>query len=106
MPIIFNDRKTVGLELDILIPNINLAFELNGIIHYYPIYGDKKYNSTIINDQKKSDSCKDKNIDLKIIDLSKWGNFSEKKAEVILNDIEKIIDEYTNIFRDRAYKTM
>ncbi len=35
----FNDRKTVGLELDIYFPDLRLAFELNGIFHYEPIYG-------------------------------------------------------------------
>ena len=38
--ILFNDKATIGSELDILIPEIKIAFEINGIIHYEPIYGE------------------------------------------------------------------
>jgi hypothetical protein len=39
---IFNDRVTFGKELDIYIPSLNLAFEINGPFHYFPIFGEKQ----------------------------------------------------------------
>ena len=38
----FNRKDTINSELDIYIPSLKLAFELNGIFHYEPIYGDNK----------------------------------------------------------------
>jgi hypothetical protein len=38
----FNKKTVIGSELDIYIPSLNLAFELNGIFHYEPIYGINK----------------------------------------------------------------
>ncbi len=35
----FNRKDTIGSELDIYIPTLKLAFELNGIFHYEPIFG-------------------------------------------------------------------
>ena len=49
----FNRKDTINSELDIYIPVLNLAFELNGIFHYEPIYGEKKLNKIKNNDNRK-----------------------------------------------------
>lgn len=38
----FNGKDTINSELDIYLPKLSLAFELNGIYHYEPIHGPKK----------------------------------------------------------------
>lgn len=51
----FNRKDTIGSELDIYIPSLSLAFELNGIFHYEPIFGSKnstRFNQTIFLNQK------------------------------------------------------
>ena len=35
----FNKKDAINSELDIYIPSLNLAFELNGIYHYEPVHG-------------------------------------------------------------------
>jgi len=37
----FNEKEHINSELDIFIPSMFLAFELNGIFHYEPIFGKK-----------------------------------------------------------------
>jgi len=53
----FNRKDSINSELDIYIPEINLAFELNGIFHYEPIYGEEKLKQTKKNDQRKFQAC-------------------------------------------------
>jgi endogenous inhibitor of DNA gyrase (YacG/DUF329 family) len=48
----FNDVTMIGSELDIYIPSLNLAFELNGILHYEPIYGPDKLKYIKNNDDR------------------------------------------------------
>ena len=39
--------EAINSELDVYVPSLNLAFELNGIFHYEPIYGEKKLNQIL-----------------------------------------------------------
>jgi hypothetical protein len=86
----FNDRKTLQLELDIYIPSLKLAIEINGVFHYKPIFGVVKYNSTINNDIRKKERCIEKNIDLTIIDVSSE-NFSTKTCNLHFEFISNLI---------------
>ena len=54
LKIINNDHKTCdGLEIDVCIPELNLAIEWNGILHREPIYGFIKFASIKKNDKMK-----------------------------------------------------
>ena len=88
----FNDRETINLELDIYIPSLNLAFEINGIVHYKPIYGDKKLNSTKLKDCKKIKLCKQRGISLHVMDSSSQKSFSKKTSKEFLNYVIKTIN--------------
>lgn len=88
----FNDCEAIGSELDIYIPSLNLAFEINGIFHYKPIFGRNKLERIQENDQNKYKACLDNEIDLCIIDASGLKYFKERNAQKYLDIITDIID--------------
>ena len=89
----FNESTTIGSELDIYIPSLNIAFELNGIFHYEPIYGKDKFNQIQVNDISKSKACHDNKIDLCIINTSGQKYFKPKTSQKYLNIINSVITE-------------
>lgn len=89
----FNKKDAINSELDIYIPSLNLAFELNGIFHYEPIYGQEKLSQIQNNDERKFQACIENNISLCIIDSSSLKHFTSNKANNFLKIITKIIDE-------------
>ncbi len=93
----FNRKDAINSELDIYIPSLKLAFELNGIYHYEPIHGPEKLVSIKNNDQRKFQACLERNIELCIIDTSSFDYFKEDKAKeffnIILNVIKRCVED-------------
>lgn len=96
--IITNSKKILDckLELDIFLPNYNLAIEINGPTHYFPIYGEGKLISVKNRDNLKIRECQIKNINLIRINISKYNSY--KKLYIYLDDIfnEKIKPFFIN----------
>lgn len=92
LEILFNSKKAINSELDIYIPSLKLAFELNGIFHYEPIFGNKKLNQTQNNDSNKFQKCQEKGISLCIIDTSSQKCFTELSSQKYLDIINNIIN--------------
>ena len=88
----FNKKDAIGSELDIYIPSLSLAFELNGIFHYEPIYGNNKLDQIQNNDQNKFKLCQENKIDLCIIDTSGQKYFKASTSKKYLDIIIKIIE--------------
>lgn len=93
LPIDYNKTSAIGAELDIYIPSLKLAFELNGIFHYEPIFGEQKLGQIQQRDKNKFAACQDQNISLCIIDVSRIKYHKPKTAQPILDIITKIINE-------------
>jgi hypothetical protein len=89
----FNKKDAINSELDVYIPLLKLAFELNGIYHYEPIHGAKKLTEIQNNDHRKFQACLERNIELCIIDSSKLTYFKESNAKPYLEIVQKIVDQ-------------
>ena len=87
----FNRKDAINSELDIYIPSLRLAFELNGIYHYEPIHGLDLLCKTQNNDFRKFQACLERNIELCIIDSSSQKKFTEKTSLIFLNVINEVI---------------
>jgi hypothetical protein len=87
----FNDTKAIEAELDIYIPALSLAFELNGIFHYENIFG--KLQKTQERDKMKVSLCYEKHIGLCVIDTSNLKYFKNENALRYLKIITDIIDQ-------------
>lgn len=88
---LFNKKETIQSELDIYIPELKLAFELNGIFHYEPIYGEDKLSKIQSNDNRKFQACLEKGIELCIIDTSGQKYFKPASSQKYLDIICQII---------------
>lgn len=64
LKIIYNNKEIINSELDIYIPSFKLAFELNGIFHYEPIFGADKLDKIQNNDEIKFQACLEKKLNL------------------------------------------
>ena len=83
-----------GLELDIYIPSLQLAFEINGIHHYKPIHGYINFNKTKLNDSIKVCECLKQNITLIIIDTSLQMKFTTESSSEYWKIVREKIESY------------
>lgn len=90
----FNQKSIISSELDIYIPSLNIAFEINGIFHYKPIYGVDKLYNVMLNDLCKQKNCEEKNIKLFILNISNVKTFNLDINNYYLDLIKKIIGEF------------
>lgn len=96
LDIIFNGKEAINSELDVYIPSLKLAFELNGIFHYEPIYGKEKLESIQNNDNRKFQACLERGIELCIIDTSSVKHVKNGCEKKYLDIIYNIINQKLN----------
>lgn len=89
----YNCKEEIGSELDIFIPSLNLAIEINGIFHYEPIFGIDKLQKIQNNDNNKFLACIEHKIDLCIIDASTLKYWKPANAKKYLDIAVNIIEE-------------
>jgi len=88
----FNRKDAINGELDIFIPSLKLAFELNGVFHFIPVFGQDKLAKMQNNDFRKVQACLEHNIELCIIDVSTQKYFKEQTSMKFLAIIQNIIN--------------
>lgn len=96
----FSDKTTIGSELDVYVPSLNIAFEIQGIFHYKPIFGQDKLAQIQKNDLLKVDACNKLGIKLYHIDISKLTRCTEKSCEEYNQEILNILK---NALSDRDF---
>lgn len=90
--ILYSDKTTINSELDIYIPSLNLAIELNGIFHYEPIFGEDKLSKIQNNDGRKFQACIENGIELCIIDTSNQKYFKISTSQKYLDIITHLVN--------------
>jgi len=91
LKILYNDKSIINSELDIYIPFLKLAVEINGIFHYEPIFGESKLQQIKNNDQRKHQACYEHGIEIIWIDTSNMKYFKPRNAQPYLDIIIKIL---------------
>lgn len=93
----FNKTDAINSELDIYIPSLKLAFELNGIFHYEPIYGANQLKQIQNNDGRKFQACAERQIAFCVIDTSGQKKFTEASSQKYLKIIQDIIEQHLKL---------
>ena len=88
----YNRKDAINSELDIYIPSLKLAFELNGPFHYEPIFSKEQLKSIQNNDQRKLQACLECGIELCVIDTSKHSYVKESTCKPYLDIVLQIIE--------------
>lgn len=96
----YNDRELCdGLELDLYIPSLKIAFELNGPIHFQPVFGktreekENRFTEVQKKDIMKQRICQEKEIGLYVIDVSRYVHTTDKNNLKYLHYVEECIKE-------------
>lgn len=81
-----NDRTLLqsGLEIDVLLPTLCTAIELNGPVHYRPIYGKERLIQVQSKDVQKHHEINATGFELIVVDISKL-NGTKRTKEFITN---------------------
>jgi len=88
---LFNDKTTIGSELDIYVPDLKLAIEIQGIFHYQPVFGIKKFENIQRNDVEKRKKCEEFGIKLVEIDTRDQQQFSIESSKKYVDAILELI---------------
>jgi very-short-patch-repair endonuclease len=89
--ILFNNKTIIGSELDIYVPDLKLAIEIQGIFHYQPVFGEEKFNSIKRNDAVKRKKCKELGIKLVEINTCEQNQFSIESSKKYVDFILELI---------------
>jgi hypothetical protein len=92
LKLLCNDKTAINSELDFYFPDLQLAIELNGILHFEPIYGISKLAQIQSNDNKKSFLCYQKQINLAIIDSSTCKKLTKSAKEKYWQIVKILVD--------------
>jgi very-short-patch-repair endonuclease len=89
---------TTKLQIDILIPSMNVAIEVDGPSHFEPVWGDDTLKRNIKYDQKKTGLILGKGLVLIRIKQNK--DFSKSRAGIIYDKLKQSLEQIKYKFPD------
>ncbi len=101
----YNKTDAISAELDIYIPSLKLAFELNGIFHYEPVFGEDKLKYIQNNDNRKFQACSERKIELCIIDTHNTKYLKKERDKKFLDIIVNLIENKLALYPRLALGT-
>lgn len=78
------------LQIDLFLPNMNIAIEVDGPSHFLPVWGDDVLQKNIKYDQKKQGLILGKGLTL--IRIKQTKDFSKTRSQKICNDLIGLIE--------------
>lgn len=90
----YNQKSVINSELDIYIPSLKLAIELNGIYHYEPIYEERKLSQIQNNDQNKFQQCQKLGISLCVINTAEHAYVTKKTSQKYIDVVIEVIEKH------------
>lgn len=82
------------LQIDLLIPHLNLAIEIDGPSHFAPIWGSDTLSKNIKYDQKKEGLIIGKG--LKLIRIKQTKDYSKSRAVLVYDKLKTIIAQISS----------
>lgn len=95
--VIFHQEQTLAntkLQIDMVIPNLNIAIEIDGPSHFLPVWGDDTLKRNIKYDKKKEGLILGKGLVLVRIQQTK--DFSKARAAVVYEKLGSTILDIKN----------
>lgn len=86
------------LQIDIFIPSLNLAIEVDGPSHFEPVWGEDALNKNIKYDNKKTGLLLGKGAVL--IRIKQIRDYSPTRAKIIWDNLKNVIKQIENKFPD------
>ena len=84
------------LQIDLLIPSLNVAIEVDGPSHFLPVWGEDALKKNISYDEKKAGLLLGKGLVL--IRIKQTKDFSRSRGEKIYNELAPLLKDIENNF--------
>lgn len=92
------------LQIDLFIPKMNVAIEVDGPSHFLPVWGEDVLNRNIKYDNKKTGLILGKGLVL--IRIKQLKDFSKARASLIYKELSNILQQIENKFPDINNRTI
>lgn len=95
--VIFHQEQTLSntkLQIDLMLPSINTAIEIDGPSHFLPVWGDSTLQRNIKYDKKKEGLILGKGLFL--IRIQQTKDFSKSRAIVVYDQLKDILIKIQN----------
>ena len=91
------------LQIDLYVPSINLAIEVDGPSHFDPVWGDDALKKTKTYDNKKQGLILGKGMSL--VRIKQKMDFSVSRSKLILKKLLLLVDQLSNnLLNDKFYE--